>query len=103
VRRLWTEGIRTRPSDTVRRQMFTNFWFETEGIKLRHEIGIDNLMWESDFPHVASFYPRSWESVDHVLDDIPAEDRRKLLYENAMKVYGIDATLPQVEREEARA
>jgi predicted TIM-barrel fold metal-dependent hydrolase len=69
-RHLWTEGLSTRPSEAVRRQMFTNFWFETEGIKLRHDIGIDNLMWESDFPHVASFYPRSWEAVEHVLEGV---------------------------------
>ncbi|HWP57869.1 MAG TPA: amidohydrolase family protein [Candidatus Acidoferrales bacterium] len=90
-RRLWKEGIRTRPSETIRRQMYVNFWFEAEGIKLRHHIGIDNIMWESDFPHVASFYPRSWESVERVLRGVPAEDRRKLLYENALRVYQIDA------------
>ena len=67
-RHLWTEGIVTRPSETVRRQMYVNFWFEAEGIKLRHHIGIDNIMWESDFPHVASFYPRSWESIERVVD-----------------------------------
>lgn len=102
-RHLWTEGLHTRPSEAVRRQMFTNFWFETEGIKLRHDIGIDNIMWESDFPHVASFYPRSWESVEEVLQGVPEADRRKLLYENAMRVYRIDGTVPQAKQREARA
>ena len=102
-RHLWTEGLSTRPSEAVRRQMFTNFWFETEGIKLRHDIGIDNLMWESDFPHVASFYPRSWQAVEHVLEGVSAEDRRKLLYQNAMKVYGMDAVVHEAAPREARA
>jgi uncharacterized protein len=92
-RHLWSEGIATRPSETVRRQMYVNFWFETEGIKLRHQIGIDNIMWESDFPHVASFYPRSWESIERVVNGVPPEDRRKLLYENAVCLYGINAAL----------
>jgi predicted TIM-barrel fold metal-dependent hydrolase len=89
ARHLWTEGISTRPSETVRRQMFVNFWFEAEGIKLRHDIGIDNLMWESDFPHVASYYPRSWPEVERVLVGVPDEDRKKLLYENALRIYGL--------------
>jgi uncharacterized protein len=89
-RHLWTEGIATRPSETVRRQMYVNFWFEAKGIQLRHHIGIDNIMWESDFPHVASFYPRSWASVERVLEGIPVEDRRKLLYANAVRVYRIE-------------
>jgi predicted TIM-barrel fold metal-dependent hydrolase len=93
-RRLWTAGLATRPSDTVRRQMYVNFWFEAEGIKLRHDIGIDNIMWESDFPHVASYYPRSWQEIERVLEGVPADDRRKVLYENALRVYRIDATLP---------
>ena len=90
-RRLWTEGMHTRPSDAVRRQMFVNFWFEAEGIKLRHDIGIDNLMWESDFPHVASYFPRSWDAVERVLVGVPEADRKKLLYENALRIYHVNA------------
>lgn len=93
-RHLWTEGIKTRPSETVRRQMYVNFWFEAEGIKLRHDIGIDNIMWESDFPHVASYYPRSWQEIERVLEGVPADDRRKMLYENALRVYQIEAAVP---------
>ncbi|HEY8692889.1 MAG TPA: amidohydrolase family protein [Chloroflexota bacterium] len=94
ARHLWTEGITTRPSEIVRRQMFVNFWFEAEGIKLRHDIGVDNLMWESDFPHVASYYPKSWAAVEHVLEGVSAGDREKLLYENALRLYKVKATAP---------
>jgi predicted TIM-barrel fold metal-dependent hydrolase len=70
--------------------MFVNFWFEAEGIKLRDEIGVENIMWESDFPHVASYYPNSWHHVERVMEGIPAEERRKLLWENAARVYGMN-------------
>ena len=93
-RHLWTEGLNTRPSDAVRRQMFVNFWFEAEGIKLRHDIGIDNIMWESDFPHITAYYPDSWPSVERVLEGISESDRTKLLYENALRVYGVKASVP---------
>ena len=93
-RHLWTEGVSTRPSEIVRRQMYVNFWFEAAGIKLRDDIGVDNIMWESDFPHVASYYPHSWREVDRVLEGVPEADRRKMQYENAVRVYKIDAKLP---------
>lgn len=93
TRHLWTDGITSRPSETVRRQMFVNFWFEAEGIKLRHDIGIDNIMWESDLPHVASYYPHSRKEVERVLQGVPEEDRPKLLYENALRVYQVQATV----------
>ncbi len=90
IRRLWTEGITIRPSEIIRRQMYGAFWFEDEGIKTRHDIGIDNIMWESDLPHVSSFYPRSWEVVERILDGVGSEERRKMLYGNALQVYGIE-------------
>jgi len=90
---LWTEGLVTRPSEIINRQIYVNFWFEEEGIKLRHEIGIDNIMWESDFPHVASYYPNSWDSIERVLDGVPEVERRKLLFENALRVYQVKATV----------
>ena len=86
-RHLWTEGILTRPSDIVHRQMHVNFWYERAAIEQRHAIGIDNLMWESDFPHVASTYPRSWEFVERCVQGVPEPERKKLLYENAMRIY----------------
>lgn len=93
ARELWAEGIPIRPSEIFHRQMYVNFWYEVEGIKMRHAIGVDNIMWESDFPHVSSYYPRSWESIEHVLRGVPDDERRKLLYENALRVYPIEASL----------
>jgi predicted TIM-barrel fold metal-dependent hydrolase len=77
--------------------MYVNFWFEAEGIKLREDIGVGNIMWEADFPHVASYYPRSWESIERVLKGVSASDRRKLLYANALGVYDIEATVRPTE------
>ncbi len=94
TRHLWTEGIKTRPSETIRRQMFGSFWFEDEGIKTRHDIGIDNIMWESDLPHISAFYPRSWEVIERILTGVPDAERRKLLYETALRVYQVKADGP---------
>jgi predicted TIM-barrel fold metal-dependent hydrolase len=92
TRHLWTEGIKDRPSVAIHRQMFVNFWFEVQGMRLRDEIGIDNIMWESDYPHVASYYPFSQESIDKVIGGVTGEDREKMLYKNAVHVYRIDTT-----------
>ena len=57
-RRLWTEGIPSRPSDLFKQHVYVNFWFEKAGIEQRYAIGVENIMWESDYPHTASTYPR---------------------------------------------
>lgn len=102
VRHLWNEGITTRPSEAIARQMYANFWFEPAAMQLGDRIGTDNIMWESDLPHIPCNYPQSWDAVERVMEEVPAEDRRKLLYENAMRVYRIEATLPVVENGQAR-
>jgi predicted TIM-barrel fold metal-dependent hydrolase len=67
-----------------------NFWYEQAGINLRHQIGIDNIMWESDYPHIASTYPESWSFVERSLAGVPQNERRKLQYENAQALYRLE-------------
>lgn len=88
-RHLWTEGIRTRPSELFKRQIYGVFWFEKAGVELRHLIGLNNLMWESDYPHNTSTYPGSWEFVERSLAGVPEEERKQLLYGNALRIYNL--------------
>jgi predicted TIM-barrel fold metal-dependent hydrolase len=88
-RRLWEEGLSTRPSDLFRRQIYVDFWYEMAGIELRHTVGVDKIMWESDYPHIASTYPKSWSFVDQTLAGVPESERKKMLYENAVQLYGL--------------
>ena len=86
-RHLWKEGIATRPSELFRRQIYVDFWFETVGIEMREFIGVDNILWESDFPHITSTYPNSWTAVEHSLKSVPTEQREKILFRNAARLY----------------
>jgi predicted TIM-barrel fold metal-dependent hydrolase len=86
-RRLWRHGLTQRPSEIIRRQVYVNFWYEQAGIALRYEVGVDNIMWESDYPHIASTYPESWKFVERSLQGVPDDERRKMLYLNAQTLY----------------
>jgi len=86
-RHLWTEGLVTRPSELFQRQIYGAFWFEKAGIELRHALGLENIMWESDYPHNTSTYPDSWKFVEQTLEDVPEAERKPLLYGNALHVY----------------
>jgi len=86
-RKLWQEGLKTRPSELFRRQVYVNFWFEKTGIKQRRQLNPDHIMWESDYPHTASTYPNSWNVIEETLKEVTAEERRKILFENAVRLY----------------
>lgn len=89
-RRLWSQGIVTRPSEIFRRQIYVDFWFETVGIELRDYIGVDNILWESDFPHITSTYPNSWNAVEHSVSGVSRQDREKILFRNAARLYKLN-------------
>lgn len=86
-RRLWTEGLPTRPSEVFRRQIYVDFWFETVGIELRDVIGVDKILWESDFPHITSTYPHSWDAVHRSLAGVPERESEKIRFRNAVRLY----------------
>ncbi len=86
-RHLWTEGLVNRPSDVFHRQIFVDFWYESAGVEQRHSIGMENIMWESDFPHSTSTWPDSWQFIERTLKDVPQEERFPLMAGNAIRIY----------------
>jgi predicted TIM-barrel fold metal-dependent hydrolase len=58
--------------------------------KLRHEIGVDRILWGSDFPHPPCPYPHTRERIGEILAGISAEDRTAIVCGNVSRLYGID-------------
>lgn len=82
-------SLSLKPSDYIRRQVYATFIEDPVGIRERHTIGVDNLMWSSDYPHGESTWPRSREWVQTALADVPREDVRKIVHDNAQRLYRI--------------
>ena len=86
-------GEPTRPSafEMFRRNVFCTFWFESGGPKLLLDyLGVDNVMWESDFPHPTCLYPSPIERTVEALRDLPHDSIRKIMQDNAVKLYKLD-------------
>src|SRR5438552_2927641 len=81
-------GLRMAPSEYWRRQCKATFQSDKVGMKLLDELGIDNVMWASDFPHPDGIWPDSSEYIERELGHLPADVRRKIVCENAGKLYG---------------
>ena len=92
AQKLVHEGLDTKPSEIFHRQCYVNFWYEVVGAKMRHYIGIDNIMWESDYPHPTGTWPDSRKYIEASMKDWPLEERRKVLVDNAVKVFNLDAS-----------
>lgn len=54
------------------------------------KLGVDKVMWGSDYPHREGTFPYTLESLQHSFHDWDEADLRKLLAGNAAQVYDID-------------
>jgi predicted TIM-barrel fold metal-dependent hydrolase len=88
-RHRWYTGINTdvRPSDLFRDHIFGCFIADEAGIYLRDLIGVDNIMFEGDYPHSDSNFPASRKKLEDVLRDVPDGDARKIAELNARRVF----------------
>lgn len=78
-----------KPSDYFRRQIYACFWFQQRACAALDALGVDNIMFETDFPHPTCLYPNALEHVARTLEGLTFEDKRKLLGGTASKVYSI--------------
>lgn len=80
----------TLPSDFFARNVYLSFQEDDVGIRLRDRIGVDRMMWGSDYPHSESTFPRSREVLDGILQGVPEEERAKIVCHNTAGLYGFD-------------
>jgi predicted TIM-barrel fold metal-dependent hydrolase len=76
-----------KPSDYWRRQCYATYQSDPVGVKLLDELGEDNIMWGSDFPHPDGIWPDSQEYIRKELGHLPASTRKKIVCDNAAKLY----------------
>ncbi len=75
------------PSDALRR----NFWFcmidDPSTMSTRHAIGVENILFESDYPHGDGTWPDTQRVMEDLLGKLPVEEARMIAHENAAKLY----------------
>ena len=78
------------PSDFFHRNVFLSFQEDGLGIRLRDIIGLNTLMWGSDYPHPEGTFPRSREILEEILADCTEEEKAKIAGANAARLYQFD-------------
>jgi predicted TIM-barrel fold metal-dependent hydrolase len=80
-----------KPSEYFHRQVYGCYIFEEQAPReLLDTIGVDNVMFETDYPHPVCLYGNVREKIDAALGDSAPEVRHKVLWENAAKLYKIE-------------
>ena len=80
------------PSDVFREHFLACYITDPSGLKLRHEIGMDVIAWECDYPHTDTTWPDSPEYTWKEFQDagVTDEEIHKITWENATRFFGWD-------------
>ena len=78
------------PSSFFHQNCFVSFQEDTVGLRVRDVVGVENLLWGSDYPHTESTFPRSRQITADVLQGVPEKEQRLILRDNTARIYGFD-------------
>ena len=83
-------GLKRRPKEYFKKNFWVSFWFESFAPKhMLEEIGVDRVMFETDFPHPTSLYPGVQDKLVDALGGYDYATRKRVLESNAVDLYNL--------------
>jgi predicted TIM-barrel fold metal-dependent hydrolase len=82
------------PSEVFRRHIYGCFIEEEFGARQIEQIGVDNVMLETDYPHGDSSFPNSLQNAQRRLAYLSDEARAKVMRGNACRVFDFEPAAP---------
>jgi predicted TIM-barrel fold metal-dependent hydrolase len=90
----WFAGLRKtlsmKPSEYWARQCYVGTFMLREEAEKRHSVGVKNILWGSDFPHLEGTWPHSKKALQFTFSGLPTQDVSMMVGGNAIDVYNFD-------------
>lgn len=77
-------------SEYAREHCYFGFVKDRFGVEMRHRIGVDHVMWASDFPHAVGDWPNSRAVIQELFEGVPDEERYLMLAGNVVEFFNLD-------------
>ena len=88
---LFRQQLKMKPSDYFHHNCFLAASTPgVEDIARRHDVGIGNLLWGNDLPHPEGTFPHTRKWIRERFQDVPRDEARRILGENAVELYQLD-------------
>jgi len=62
---------------------------DTFGVRSRYDVGVERILWSSDYPHAASTWPHSRQVITDELGHLPKNVIDKVVRQNVLDLYHI--------------
>ena len=80
--------LKKLPSEYIEQHVHFTWVTDTFGVNNRHQIGVDKMLWSSDYPHGNSNYPNAWSATQASMAAVPLHEKQLMLVGNAQRLYG---------------
>jgi predicted TIM-barrel fold metal-dependent hydrolase len=84
------DKVKEPPSELFRRHVYGCFFDDAHGLRSLDEIGVDNVTYESDYPHSDSTWPRTREVAEEQMKGLDDDVIQKIVRENAIRMLSLD-------------
>ncbi len=89
-RTMQNRGLQRRPKEYFSKNFWVSYWFEDYAPKhMLEEIGVDRVMFETDFPHPTSLYPDVQDKLVETLGGYDYAIRKRVLQSNAAELFNL--------------
>jgi predicted TIM-barrel fold metal-dependent hydrolase len=79
-----------KPSDYFRRNIRLGTFFARKEAERRHQVGVECMMWGSDYPHPEGTWPQTRQMMVDTFRGLPQQETDRMLGGSAADVYGFD-------------
>jgi predicted TIM-barrel fold metal-dependent hydrolase len=87
--RLQLPALQMRASDYMRERIWHGIIDDPHGADAIRHIGVDRILWGSDFPHVRSIGLDAHSRLGKLFETLTPAERGKVVADNVVKLYGI--------------
>jgi predicted TIM-barrel fold metal-dependent hydrolase len=82
-------GLERLPSEYLRHNAWYTFQKDPVAVETRERVGLDRLLWASDYPHSDSTWPHSQKVIERDFAGVPEREVEAIVAGNAIALYGL--------------
>jgi len=80
-------GLRKLPSEYIARHFHFGYMTDSFGLRVRDDIGVERILWSSDYPHISADWPYSWRTIQASMSGVAPRDKHLILAGNCARLY----------------
>ena len=89
----WAQGekrLPKPPSEYYEGQIYSCFFKDSVGVDIIERAGLDQVMFETDYPHQDGTFPHTLETAQELFGHLPQDQVNKIARDNAISLLQLD-------------